>query len=128
MSDHTKSTQDHPKTHATAGQHGDQRDTDKRAEDRSSTTGAQPGMAQRNEQAKPTGNTDDRTEQAGPNPGPGVSSQGHRVDESTPAHGNEQDADRKQPNSNKDMPSSDKPRDRDKDRKDPMGAHGVGNK
>lgn len=124
MSDQKNSTQDQTKTPVAANQHGG----DKKVEGQAQTTGAQPGMPQRNEQGKPSGSTDGRNTKQEPNPGPGVTSQGHRVDEDTPANGNEQDADRKQPTSSKDMPSSDKPRDQDKDRKEPMAEHKSGDK
>ncbi len=89
------------------------------------TTGAQPGMPQHNEQGQP-GNNDDM--KSDPNPGPGIISQGHRVDEDTTADGNDQDKDRERPDTKKDMPSSDLPRDQDKDRKDPMDKGMEGNK
>lgn len=127
MSDQKNPKQDHAKKPVDTDRPGQQRDTGKKPESRSNTTGAQPGMPQRNEQGRPTGHTEDRSTNADPNPGPGISSQGHRVDEDTPAHGTEQDKDRKQPSAKHDMPTKDQPRDQDKDRREPMDEHTTGN-
>lgn len=126
MNNPKTATQDHAKSTVPANQPNEKRGQEKPAEGQATTTGTQPGMPQRNEQGKPMGAADERTKEAGPNPGPGVTSQGHRVDEETTKDGNKQDMDRKQPNAEQDMPSNDQPRDQDKDRKDPLKGHQVG--
>jgi hypothetical protein len=67
-----------------------------------------------------------RSEDKGPNPGPGVTSQGHRVSDEEPPTGNERDAERNQPGTTQGEPSPERPRDQDKDRQDPLVGHNVG--
>jgi hypothetical protein len=120
MSDQKKTTQDTEKSRVTANQPGEQRGSDKQHEGQAHTAAKLPGSPQGNDQGKPKGNADDRSAKSDPNPGPGVSSQGHRVDEDTPAPGHERDTQGRQPGANKDMPSKEQPRDQDKDRKEPQ--------
>jgi hypothetical protein len=128
MSDQKNTTKDQTRSPVAANQPNDKRGMERKLEGQANTTDVHPGMPQRHEQGKPTGNTDDRGAKADPNPGPGVVSQGHRVDEDTPANGNEQDADRKQPNAEQDLPSSGRARDGDKDRLEPMDERRSGDK
>jgi len=128
MNNSKNDTKEPAKSSVPANQPIEKRGHEKPNEGQANTTGAQPGMPQRNEQGKPMTGPDERNKHASPNPGPGVTSQGHRVDEDTPAHANEQDADQKQHTAKHDMPSKDKPRDQDKDRKEPLDEHQAGNK
>jgi len=126
MNDQKNSPQDHTKSPVPANQPNEKRGHEKPAEGQANTTGALPGTPQRNEQGKPMANADERAKHDGPNPGPGVSSQGHRVDEDTTAKGNDEDKERKQPNAKQDLPATDQPRDQDKDREEPLKGHKVG--
>lgn len=103
-------------------QHGD----DRRAEGQTDTTGAQPGMPDMDSEGRPSVSAQYHPGYGDPNPGPGITSQGHRVDDDIPAQDDEQDADHKRSSSRKDMPSNERPRDQDKDRKEPMDEQTAG--
>jgi hypothetical protein len=68
------------------------------------------------------------TEGQGKIPGtPRNDEHGKTTGHSTPDHReHDKDADRRQPRADQDMPSKEQPRDRDKDREDPMKGHQVG--
>jgi len=102
------------------------RGKEKPAQGQAATTGTRPGMPQRDEQGKHLENEGRGTEKTGPNPGPGVTSQGHRVDEDTPEHGNDQDTGRSQPAGGRKPEGEEKPRERDADRAEEGRSHKVG--